>query len=106
MKGAIKTYKAVFDYKRIEEGFCTYLFIKLTAKAGADSDKIIGELARSEEVDSADILAGEWDIVLKVRTKDQDEYYAVLKSILRREGVERSMSMTTLKQVKTDFVLL
>jgi DNA-binding Lrp family transcriptional regulator len=105
-EGAIKTYKAVFDYKKIEEGFCTYLFIKLTAKAGADPDKIIGELARYEEVDSADILSGEWDIVLKVRTKDQDKYYDVLKSILRREGVEKSTSVTTLKQVKTDFVLL
>jgi DNA-binding Lrp family transcriptional regulator len=105
-EGAIKTYKAVFDYKKIEEGFCTYLFIKLTAKAGADPDKIIGEMARYKEVDSADIIAGEWDIVLKVRTKDQDEYYEVLKSILRREGVERSTSVTTLKQVKTAFVLL
>jgi len=103
---AIKTYKAVFDYKKIEEGFCTYLFIKLTAKAGADPDKIVGELARYDEVDSADLLAGEWDIVLRVRTKDQDEYYNVLKSFLRREGVEKSMSVTVLKQVKTDFVLL
>jgi len=103
---AIKTNKAVFDYKKIEEGFCTYLFIKLTAKAGADPDKIVGELARYDEVDSADLLAGEWDIVLRVRTKDQDEYYNVLKSFLRREGVEKSMSVTVLKQVKTDFVLL
>ena len=105
-EGAIKTYKAVFDYKKIEEGFCAYLFIKLTAKAGADPDTIIGELARYEEVDSADILAGEWDVVFKVRTKDQDEYYDILKSILRREGVENSMTVTALRQVKTDFVLL
>jgi len=105
-EGVIKTYKAVFDYKKIEEGFCTYLFIKLTAKAGADPDAILSELAKYKEVDSADMLAGEWDIVLRVRTKDQDEYYNVLKSILRREGIEKSMSVTTLKQVKTDFVLL
>ncbi len=105
-EGAIKTYKAVFDYKKIDEGFCVYLFIKLTAQAGADPDRIMSELARYKEVDSADILAGEWDIVLKVRTKDQDQYYDVLKSILAREGVEKSTSVISLKQFKTAFVLL
>ena len=105
-EGAIKTYKAIFDYKKIDEGFCVYLFIKLTAKAGADPDQIIGELARYEKVDSADIIAGEWDVVLKVRTKNQDEYYDVLKSILTREGIEKSTSVISLKQVKTGFVLL
>ncbi|MGD8506867.1 MAG: Lrp/AsnC family transcriptional regulator [Candidatus Bathyarchaeota archaeon] len=102
---AIKTYKAVFDYKKIDEGFCVYLFIKLTAKAGAAPDKISGELARYEEVESVDLLAGEWDVVLKVRTKDQNEYYELLKSILAREGVEMSTSLISLKQLKTEFVL-
>ena len=105
-EGVIKTYKAVFDYKRIDEGFCVYVFIKLTAKAGADPDTIVGELAKYEEVESADLLAGEWDIILKVRTKDQDEYYDVLKSILAQEGVEKSTSLISLKQVKTEFVPL
>jgi DNA-binding Lrp family transcriptional regulator len=105
-EGTIKTYKAVFDYKKIDEGFCVYLFVKLTAKAGAYPDRIVGELARYEEVESADLLAGEWDMVLKVRTKDQDEFYDVLKSILAREGVEKTTSLISLKQVKTEFVLL
>ncbi len=105
-EGAIRTYKAVFDYKKIDEGFCVYLFVKLTAKAGADPAKIVRELARYEEVESADLLAGEWDIVLKVRTKDQDEFYDVLKSILAREGVEKTTSLISLKQLKTEFVLL
>jgi len=105
-EGAIKTYKAVFDYRKIGEGFCAYLFIKLAARAGADPDQIMGDFAGYEEVDSADILAGEWDIVLKVRTKDQDKYYDLLKSILAREGVEKTTSVISLKQVKTSHVLL
>ncbi len=105
-EGAVKTYKAAFDYKKIDEGFCVYLFIKLTASAGADPDRIVGELAKYEEVEGADLLAGEWDVILKVRTKDQDEYYEVLKSILAREGVEKSTSLISLKQVKTEFVLV
>jgi DNA-binding Lrp family transcriptional regulator len=105
-EGAIKTYKAVFDYQQIDEGFCAYVFIKLTSKAGADPDKLVGEFARYDEVESADILAGEWDIILKIRARNQDEYYKVLKNILAREGIEKTTSFISLKQFKTEFVLL
>ena len=105
-EGAIKTYKAVFDYEKIDEGFCAYVFVKLTSKAGADPDKILGEFAIYEEVESADILAGEWDIILKIRSKNQDEYYEVLKNVLAREGIEKTTSFISLKQFKTEFVSL
>jgi DNA-binding Lrp family transcriptional regulator len=67
---------------------------------------LLGEFARYEEVESADIIAGEWDIILKIRTENQDEYYKVLKNILTREDVEKITSFISLKQVKTEFVLL
>ncbi len=105
-EGAIKTYKAVFDYKKIDEGFCVYVLIKLTAKAGSEPDTVAGELAKHKEVESVDLLAGAWDVVLKVRTKDQDEYYNLVRSIVAQEGIEKSMSLTSLKQLKTEFVLL
>jgi DNA-binding Lrp family transcriptional regulator len=105
-EGAIKTYKAVFDYEKIDEGFCAYVFVKLTSKAGADPEKILREFDRYEEVESADILAGEWDIILKIRSKNQDEYYKVLKNVLAREGIEKTASFISLKQFKTEFVSL
>jgi len=105
-EGAIKTYKAVFDYGKINEGFCAYVFIKLTSKAGADPDKILRDFTRYEEVESVDILAGEWDIILKIRAKNQDEYYKVLKNVLAREGIEKTTSFISMKQFKTEFVLL
>jgi DNA-binding Lrp family transcriptional regulator len=105
-EGAIKTYKAVFDYEKIDEGFCAYVFVKLTSKAGVDPEKILREFDRYEEVESADILAGEWDIILKIRSKNQDEYYKVLKNVLAREGIEKTASFISLKQFKTEFVSL
>ena len=105
-EGTIKTYKAVFDYEKIDEGFYAYVFVKLTSKAGADPDKILREFARYEKVESADILAGEWDIILKIRSKNQDEYYGVLRNVLAREGIEKTTSLISLKQFKTEFVSL
>jgi DNA-binding Lrp family transcriptional regulator len=105
-EGAIITYKAVFNYKKIDEGFCVFVFVKMTSEVGANPDKIAGELAKLEEVESLDLLAGEWDVILKVRTKDQDEFYTLLKRILALEGVEKTTSLISLRQVKTESVLL
>jgi DNA-binding Lrp family transcriptional regulator len=105
-EGAIRTYNAVFDHRKIDEGFCVYVLIKLTAKAGSDPDMVAGELAKYKEIEGIDLLAGVWDLVLKVRSKDQDAYYELLKSILARKGIQETTSLISLKQVKNQFVLL
>jgi len=102
-EGAIKTYKAVFDHKKIDEGFCVYVLINISPSAY--DTPIAEDLAKLEEVESADTVAGEWDVVLKIRTKDQDEYYDILKKYISKKGITKTLTLTTLKQVKTNFVL-
>jgi len=106
-EGAIKTYKAVFDYKKIGEGFCSYVLIALSSNEYADPERIADNLARHREVESVDILAGDWELIIKVRAKDQDEYYQFLKNAVSKEkGIENTNSLISLKQVKTEFVQL
>jgi len=59
-------------------------------------------------VESVDILAGDWERIIKVRAKeDQDEYYQFLKNAVSKEkGIENTNSLISLKQVKTEFVQL
>src|SRR3989344_595335 len=68
-EGAIKAYKAVFDYKKINQGFCAFVLINLAPMEYADPDKIAKELSKHPEVESVDICTGDWEIVIKVRTK-------------------------------------
>jgi DNA-binding Lrp family transcriptional regulator len=103
-ENAIRTYKAVFDYKKIGEGFCVYILLKLTAEAGAYPDVIANELARNKAIESVDLLAGEMDVIMKVRAKDQDEFYELLRGLLARKEIERSTSMISLRQIKSEFV--
>jgi len=106
-EGTIKTYKAVFDYKKIGEGFCSYVLIALSSNEYADPERIANSLARHDEVESVDILAGDWELILKVRTRDQDEYYEFLKSVISKEkGIENTNSLISLSQVKTEFIRL
>jgi len=105
-EGAIRTYKAVFDYKKIGEGFCAYVLIALSSDEYASPERIASNLAKCKEVESVDILAGDWELIVKVRTSDQDKYYEFLKKVISGEkGIEKTTSIVSLKQIKTEFVL-
>jgi len=106
-EGAIKTYKAVFDYKKIDEGFCAYMLIALSPAAYSTPEKIARTLAKHKEVESVDLVAGDWELIIKIRTKDQDEYYDFIRDVVsKEEGLQKSKSMISLKQIKTEFVSL
>jgi len=103
---AIKTYKAVFDYKKIGEGFCAYVLIALSSDEYAEPERIANYLARQQEVESVDIVAGDWELIVKVRTRDQDEYYKFLRNVISKEkGIQNVITTVSLKQLKTEFVL-
>jgi len=104
-EGAIKTYKATFDYKKIGEGFCTFLLIALSPGDYSDPERIAADLAKHKEVESVNIVAGDWELILKIRTKDQDEYFSLLKNVISKEkGIEKTGSIISLKEMKTEFV--
>lgn len=105
-EGAIKTYKAVFDYKKINLGFCCYVLINLSPNEYGDPERIGKELAKIKEIESVDVCTGDWELILKVRTKDQDEYYNLLKNVISKKGIIKIKTLTSLKQLKTEFVEL
>jgi Lrp/AsnC family leucine-responsive transcriptional regulator len=103
-EGAIKAYKAVFDYKKIGEGYCVFVLISLSPDEYGNPEKIGKELARHPEVESVDICTGDWEMIIKVRVKDIEGYYTLLKNVISRKGIIKIKSLTTLKQLKTEFV--
>ena len=106
-ESAIKTYKAVFDYKKIDEGFCVFILVALSSDEFADPERIAKNIARHSEVESVDIVAGDWELIVKIRARDQDEYYQFLKNVISKEkGIENTNSIISLKQIKTEFVSL
>jgi Lrp/AsnC family transcriptional regulator, leucine-responsive regulatory protein len=104
--GSIKAYKAVFDYKKIDEGFCCFVLITLSPDEYGSPERIAKELLKYDEIESIDIVTGDWEIVLKVRTKDQDSYYEFAKRVMSRKGITKIKTLTSLKGLKTEFVEL
>jgi len=102
----VRAYKAVFDYKKINEGHCTYIFINLVPEKYAEPESVSKEIAKDPRVESIDICTGDYELLIKLRTKDIDEYYAWIKHAIKKYGFSKTISITSLKQVKTEFVEL
>jgi len=105
-EGAVKTYKAVFDYKKIKEGHCTYILVNLTQENYAEPEEVAKHIAKDPRVESVDICTGDYELLIKLRTKDIDEYYAYVKNAIKKYGFAKTKSITSLKQLKTEFVEL
>ena len=102
--GTVIAYKAVFDYKKIGEGFCSYVLINLTSDEYGDPERIARELARHPSVESVDIITGEWEMLVKVRSQSIEQYYELARTLLSIKGIGRTHTLNSLKQLKTEFV--
>lgn len=102
--GALLACKAVFDYKKVGMGFCTYILLTLSPDEYGDPERIGKELAKLKEVESIDVITGDWEIIAKIRTKDIDEYYGLVKNVISRPGINKIKSLTSMKQLKSEFV--
>lgn len=104
--GEIKAYKAVFDYKKIGQGHCTFILVNLSKDDYDDPERVGRELAKDPKFESIDICTGEHEMIIKLRTADIDEYYAWIKSRLKRFNFYKTTSLMSLKQMKNEFVTI
>jgi len=73
----------------------------LSPEAYHNPERIADNLAKYREVESVDVVAGKWGLVLKIRTKGQDKFYDFLKKRVSKEnGIVKINSIISLKQIK------
>ena len=53
-----------------------------------------------------DIVTGDYEFIIKLRSKDIDDYYEFVKEAVKKYGFAKVTSLTSLKQIKTEFVEL
>ena len=104
--GIIKAYKGVFDYKKMGVGHCTYVLINIAGEDYSNPEKIAYEIAKDERIESIDICTGEYELIAKLRTKDTHEYYEWTKEMVKKFKFNKMISLTSLKQIKTEFITL
>lgn len=104
-EGKIKSYKAVFNYKKIGEGHCTYIFVNLSPENYSNPEEIANKIAEDPRVESVDVCTGDYELFIKLRTRDIDEYYTTIKNMVGKYHFSKTTSITSLKQVKSEFII-
>jgi len=77
------------------------VLVALSPSAYRDPQKTADRLARYKEVESVDILVGNWDLALEVKAETQEALYDFLKRIISKEGeIAKMNSLISLKRIK------
>ena len=105
-EGKIVTYCAIFDYKKIGYGYCVYVFANLKPEFYDKPEEISNKISKDPNIESIDICTGEYELVLKLRTKDVDEYYEWVKKAIKLYHFSKINSITSLKAIKARFIEL
>ncbi|MBU0591537.1 Lrp/AsnC family transcriptional regulator [Candidatus Micrarchaeota archaeon] len=103
---AIVAYKAVFDHQKIDQGFCAFVMISISSGEYGNPERIAKELVKNPNVESVDVCTGTWEIIVKIRAKDQAEYYELIKKFVSRKGIRKIITISSLKQLKSEFLEL
>ncbi len=106
-KGIISQIKAVVCAKELGLNVCALIHIVVSSQKGVHS--IANRLSKQKNVEEVYITAGIFDIVTKVRFKNNSELSSFIfddkKGIKSWEGVSRTESMICLETVKENGVL-
>ncbi|UXP30980.1 Lrp/AsnC family transcriptional regulator [Reichenbachiella agarivorans] len=95
--GVIRQYAALLDQRKIDQKITVFVFISLKNHTRSYLDKFIGEMNDYPEVQECYHIAGDFDYMLKIVSRDIDTYQAF---ILAKLSVNSNIA-----HVKSQFVL-
>lgn len=100
-EGYIKQYTVKVDYEKIGYPILAYVLINFDFHSEIDQTELARELSRLENVVSASVIAGGWDILLLTVHKNMKELSSfVLGKLRSMEGIEKTLSVPIFDLVK------
>jgi len=99
----IKRFTVLPDYTSLGEATKAYIFVSLLPEPFVSHRALAEQIARLEGVYEADLISGEWDLLLKVRASSMQEVGELVVEKLRTvEGVGKTMTCVSFSTVKED----
>lgn len=99
--GIIKYYKAVLNSEKLGRGTTGFMLISVSRATLARAKDVAEELARLPEVQEVHLLAGDWDIMIKLKIKDVGELAKFLSNRVKSaKEIERTLTCAVLETLK------
>jgi len=99
--GVITNYSIFPDYRKMGINISAFIMISYSKEDGVEQNELANTLAHLPHVQEVHIIAGEWDLILKVRMRDIEELAVfTVKQLKEIKGVNSSLTYVTLQTVK------
>ncbi len=96
----IKKYTVDLNYEKLGYSVLAYIMIQYNPKASIDQKTLCVNLSRMDNVISASIVTGDWDIVLLTAQKTmKDLSKFVLEHLRTMEGIEKSVTIPLFERI-------
>lgn len=101
--GIIRGYRAILDPITLGLDHVAFVEVKLTSTSERALSAFNAAVARIPEIEQAHLIAGNFDYLLKVRTRDMKAYRAVLADhVSTLPGVASTSTYVAMEAVKED----
>jgi len=101
--GAIRGYRAVLDAVRLGRAHVAFVEVKLSDTRAAALDAFNKAVAKLPEVEECHMIAGNFDYLLKVRTRDMPTYRRVMgEKISALPHVAHTSTFVSMEAVKDE----
>ena len=105
-RGYIRGYAALLDAEKLGQGFLVFVEVMLERTTGDAFAEPAEHVADRPEILECHMVAGGFDYLLKLRTRDMAEYRRFLVEVLAElPGVRETRTYTVMEEVKSSTAL-
>ncbi len=101
-EGIIKNYSVEVDYSKLGLSLCAYILASVKYETKKTSqEEISKKILKIPFIESVDIITGEFDLMIKTRTKNIQQLNRLITKELRNtEGIDKTTTMIVLEEIK------
>ncbi len=102
-KGIIRKFTTILNYEKIGMPITAFILVSFIPNPDISQRELAREISKIENVREVYIIAGEWDLLLKVRGKDMEEIGKLVLDKLRgMKGVGKTITCTCFSVIKEE----
>jgi len=102
-KGIIRKFTTIINYEKIGMPITAFILVSFIPNPDISQRELAREISKIKNVRGIYIIAGEWDLLLKVRGKNMEEIgKLVLDKLRSMKGVGKTVTCTCFSVVKEE----
>lgn len=101
--GVIKKFTVKLDYSKLGQGVTSYILVSFSNERGVSQRQLAERIASIPNVFEVSLISGQWDILIKSRTKSVEQVGSMVIDTLRSmPGIQKTETCVSFQTVKEE----